>query len=176
MLKHCTVLLEPDTADSRFWEKHLRQTSYCSGHVLPGTCASLKTTLLSKDSPILLRGSSRTWICLLCTGCGHSVPSVVCKMNVHNYLKRLLKFPSLNLWSGESPGDLPNPGVKPDLPHCSQILYRLSHQGSLWLALEGSWSVALVVFLLHIGTLKFHLNFIAVILLEHNFELVQIFL
>ena len=27
--------------------------------------------------------------------------------------------------------------------------------------------MALVVFLLHIGTLKFHLNFIAVILLEH---------
>ena len=28
------------------------------------------------------------------------------------------------------PGDLPNPGIKPCLPHCRQILYRLSHQGS----------------------------------------------
>ena len=27
------------------------------------------------------------------------------------------------------PGDLPNPGVEPDLLHCRQILYHLSHQG-----------------------------------------------
>ena len=37
-------------------------------------------------------------------------------------------------WSGElflSP-DLPNPdqGLNPDIPHCRQILYQLSHQGS----------------------------------------------
>ena len=29
-----------------------------------------------------------------------------------------------------SPGDLFNPGIKPDLPHCRLILYQLSHQGS----------------------------------------------
>ena len=29
-----------------------------------------------------------------------------------------------------SPGDLPNPGVDPGLPHRGQILYHLSHQGS----------------------------------------------
>ena len=29
------------------------------------------------------------------------------------------------------PGDLPNPGIEPrSLPHCRQILYHLSHQGS----------------------------------------------
>ena len=28
------------------------------------------------------------------------------------------------------PGDLPNPGLNPGLPHCRQILYYLSHQGS----------------------------------------------
>ena len=81
-----------------------------------------------------------------------------------------MEFSRQEYWSGlplPSPGDLPDPRVKPDLPHCSQILYRLSHQGSLWLALQGSWFVALVVFLLHIGTPKFHLSFIAVILLEH---------
>ena len=29
-----------------------------------------------------------------------------------------------------SPGDLPNPEIKPGLPHCRQMLYHLSHQGS----------------------------------------------
>ena len=29
-----------------------------------------------------------------------------------------------------SPGDLPNPGSNPCLPHCRGILYQLSHQGS----------------------------------------------
>ena len=36
-------------------------------------------------------------------------------------------------WSGypfPSPGDLPNPGIKPGLLHCRRILYRLSHKGS----------------------------------------------
>ena len=27
-----------------------------------------------------------------------------------------------------SPGDLPNPGIEPGLPHCRQTLYHLSHQ------------------------------------------------
>ena len=30
-----------------------------------------------------------------------------------------------------SPGDLPNPGIKPGFPTLQQILYHLSHQGSL---------------------------------------------
>ena len=37
-------------------------------------------------------------------------------------------------WSGlpfPSPGDHPNPGIKPGLLHCRHILYSLSHQGSL---------------------------------------------
>ena len=29
-----------------------------------------------------------------------------------------------------SPGDLPNPGIEPILPHCRWIFYCLSHQGS----------------------------------------------
>ena len=42
-------------------------------------------------------------------------------------------FSRLGYWSGlplPSPGDLPNPGIEPRLPHCRQTLYRLSHQGS----------------------------------------------
>ena len=27
-------------------------------------------------------------------------------------------------------GDLPDPGIEPGLPHCREMLYRLSHQGS----------------------------------------------
>ena len=37
-------------------------------------------------------------------------------------------------WSGllfPSPQDLPNPGSNPGLPHCRQMLYHLSHQGSI---------------------------------------------
>ena len=33
-------------------------------------------------------------------------------------------------WSFPSPGDLPNPGMNPALPHCGRILYQLSHKGS----------------------------------------------
>ena len=29
-----------------------------------------------------------------------------------------------------SPGVVPNPGTEPSLPHCRQVLYHLSHQGS----------------------------------------------
>ena len=45
-------------------------------------------------------------------------------------------------WSGlsfPSPGDLPNPGIKPGLPHCRQSLYPLSHQGRPCLKLIWDW-------------------------------------
>ena len=45
-----------------------------------------------------------------------------------------MKFSRQEYWSGlpfPSPGDLPNQGLNPDLPHCGQTLYRLSHHGSL---------------------------------------------
>ena len=29
-----------------------------------------------------------------------------------------------------TPGDLPNPGIESSLPHCRQMIYPLSHQGS----------------------------------------------
>ena len=44
-----------------------------------------------------------------------------------------LVFSRQEYWSGlssPSPGDLPDPRIKPSLPHCVQILYHLSHQGS----------------------------------------------
>ena len=43
-------------------------------------------------------------------------------------------FSRQGYWSGlpfPSPGDLPEPGLNLDLPHCRQTLYHLSHQGSL---------------------------------------------
>ena len=42
-------------------------------------------------------------------------------------------FPRQEYWSGlpfPSPGVVPNPGTEPSLPHCRQVLYHLSHQGS----------------------------------------------
>ena len=44
-----------------------------------------------------------------------------------------MEFPRQVYCSGlpcPPPGDLPNPGIEPGLPHCRQILYCLSHQGS----------------------------------------------
>ena len=42
-------------------------------------------------------------------------------------------FSRQEYWSGlpfPSPGDLPDPGMNPGLPHCWQMLYCLSHRGS----------------------------------------------
>ena len=42
-------------------------------------------------------------------------------------------FSRQDYWSGlsfPSPGDLPNPGIKPGSPALQQILYHLSHRGS----------------------------------------------
>ena len=44
-----------------------------------------------------------------------------------------MEFSKPEYWSGylfPSPGDLPNQGSNPGLPHCRQILYQLSHKGS----------------------------------------------
>ena len=42
-------------------------------------------------------------------------------------------FSRQEYWNGlpfPFPGDLPNPGIEPGLPHCRQTLYHLSYQGS----------------------------------------------
>ena len=44
-----------------------------------------------------------------------------------------MEFSREEYWSGlpfPSPGDLPDPGIKPGLPHSRQMLYHLSHLGS----------------------------------------------
>ena len=43
-----------------------------------------------------------------------------------------MEFSRQEYWSGlpfPPAGDLPNPGIKPGLPHCRQMLYLLIHQG-----------------------------------------------
>ena len=48
---------------------------------------------------------------------------------------RILQARILEWVAFPSPGDLPNPGIKPKsgIEHCGQILYQLSHKGShLW--------------------------------------------
>ena len=52
-----------------------------------------------------------------------------------------MEFPRQGYWSGlpfPSPGDLPDPGSNLGLPHCSQTLYCLSHQGSQLRLIEGN--------------------------------------
>ena len=39
-------------------------------------------------------------------------------------------FPGQNTGTGSLSGDLPNPGIKPRLPHCRRILYQLNHKRS----------------------------------------------
>ena len=46
---------------------------------------------------------------------------------------QFMEFSRPEYWSGypfPSPGDLPNPGIKPSSQHCEWILYQLSHKGS----------------------------------------------
>ena len=43
---------------------------------------------------------------------------------------RILQARILDWVAMPSPGDLPNSGIEPSLPHCGQILYILSHQRS----------------------------------------------
>ena len=50
--------------------------------------------------------------------------------SVHGILQaRILEWVAVP-FSIPSPGDLPNHQSNPGLPHCRQILYHLSHQGS----------------------------------------------
>ena len=42
----------------------------------------------------------------------------------------VLKLASQCIFPFPPPGDRPHPGIEPGLPHCRQILYHLSHQGS----------------------------------------------
>ena len=45
-----------------------------------------------------------------------------------------MEFSRQEYWSElpfPSPGDLPDLGIEPGLPHCGQMLYSLSHQGIL---------------------------------------------
>ena len=64
-------------------------------------------------------------------------------------------FSRQEYWSGvlfPSPGDLPNPGIKPCLLHCRQILYRVSYKGSPTQSLDPS-SIQKVLIHLSVQTL-----------------------
>ena len=47
-----------------------------------------------------------------------------------SYVHRIFQARILKWVAISSPEDLPNPGIKSGLPHCRQMLYHLSHQGS----------------------------------------------
>ena len=64
-------------------------------------------------------------------------------------------FSKQEYWSGlpvPSLGDLPNPGIKPGLLHCRQLLYHLSHQGwEMTFIWDSSFVYILVLFLSNPG-------------------------
>ena len=52
-----------------------------------------------------------------------------------------MRFSRQERWSGlpfPYPGDLPDPGLKPESPALQAILYHLSHQGSRLLQIRGA--------------------------------------
>ena len=54
-----------------------------------------------------------------------------------------MEFSRPEYWSGElfpPPGNLPNPGIEPGLPHCRQILYQLSHRGKPTESIKGKYT------------------------------------
>ena len=57
-------------------------------------------------------------------------------------------FSRQECWSGlpfPSPGDLPDQGLSPGLPHCRQTLYRLSLQGSPWHVISNYQIIAEII-------------------------------
>ena len=55
-----------------------------------------------------------------------------------------MEFSRQEYWSGlpfPSPGDLPDPGIETSLPHCRQMFYPLSHQGSSMFLIFWCWMV-----------------------------------
>ena len=52
-----------------------------------------------------------------------------------------MEFSKQEYWSGfpfPSPGDLPDPGIEPSLPHCRLILYCRTHQKVPYISLRFS--------------------------------------
>ena len=61
-----------------------------------------------------------------------SCPTLCDPMDLANQVLLSMGFPRQEYWSGlsiPSPEDFPKPGIEPDLQHCGQMLYHLSHQG-----------------------------------------------
>ena len=70
---------------------------------------------------------------LLCAKSLQSCPTLCDLMDCSPPGSSSMGFPRQEYWSGlprPSPGDLPNPGIKPGSPALQVILYHLSHQGS----------------------------------------------
>ena len=76
-----------------------------------------------------LVGGCFTCVCLVAQSCPtlcNPVDSSPPSSSVHGILcARILEWVTM-----PSSMDLPNPGIEPGIPHCSWILYHLSHQGS----------------------------------------------
>ena len=69
----------------------------------------------------------------LCGLDAQSCPTLATPWTVACQAPLSMRFSRQDYWSGlpcPSPGDLPDPGIKPGSPHWRQILYQLSYEGS----------------------------------------------
>ena len=70
-------------------------------------------------------------------------PTLVTSRTVARQAPLSVGFPRQEYWSVLpllSPGDLPDPGIKPSLLHCRWILYQLSYKGRCEHVLPVNWS------------------------------------
>ena len=89
--------------------------------------------LPGKSGETSLRRWYRSWdenmLCLVTQSC----PTLANPRTVARQASLSMGFSRQEYWCGlpcPPPGDLPNPGIKPGLLHCRQILYHQSDQGS----------------------------------------------
>ena len=107
------------------------------GDLIPGWGAKMPHALQTRDqNTIHIKKSFKNWMYRLQLKEVYLVTSVVSDFATlwiiaHQALLSM-RFSRQEYWSGlpfTSPGDLPNPGNL-GLPHCRQVLYHLSQQGS----------------------------------------------
>ena len=113
--------------------------------IVSNTLYAIDIIYTFKWNEILLRG---------CT-CAQSCPTLCNPMNWSRQAPLSMEFPGQEYWSGvpfPSPEGLPDPGIKPGLPHCKQMFSHLSHQGS---RVTDKWILSAVIIILTIIIIQF---------------------
>ena len=99
------------------------------------TCTGFIFTLRKTDIFVILSFHPWSWYITVYSewSCSVVSDSFLTPWTVARQAPLSMGFPKQQQWSGltfPSPEALPNQGLNPGIPHCRQMLYRLSHQGS----------------------------------------------